>query len=190
MARREGACLTFFWGVISFVIAQRLLELGIAARNGKWMKAQGAYEVGREHYKYIVLGHVGFFLSLILEVQLWHKGLPPWWAWLFAVFVLAQVLRVWCISSLGKFWNTRIFVLPGVKVVTSGPYRFVRHPNYAVVIVEFVTLPLMFEAYFTAGLFTLLKIMLLAVRIPLEEKALQEATNYAQVFGAKSRLIP
>ncbi|MDQ0337776.1 methyltransferase [Caldalkalibacillus uzonensis] len=182
--------MTLFWIVIVFVIIERVLELGIAAHNAKWMFAQGAYEVGRSHYKYMVLVHMGFFLVLISEVLFWSTGLPSWWPLPLAVFGLAQSLRVWCLLSLGRFWNTRIIVLPGAKVVTRGPYRFIRHPNYVVVLLEFVSLPLLFQAYVTACLFTVLKLILLAVRIPLEEKALQRATDYAQAFRGKSRFLP
>ncbi|MCG6197960.1 hypothetical protein H1215_12360, partial [Anoxybacillus sp. LAT_38] len=74
----------------------------------------------------------------------------PWWAWTFSVFALAQGLRYWCIVSLGKRWNTRIYILPGAEPVRRGPYRFLRHPNYLVVATELFVLPLTFSAVATA----------------------------------------
>ena len=91
-------------------------------------------------------------------------------------------LRVWCLTALGPFWNTKIIILPGANVVKKGPYVWMRHPNYAVVCTEILLLPLMFQAYFTAVIFTLLNIAMLRVRIPMEENALREETNYSVKF--------
>ena len=100
-----------------------------------------------------------------------------------------QALRIWCIRSLGTFWNTKILILPDAQVVRKGPYVYMRHPNYAVVCLEILLLPLMFQAYFTAFCFTLLNITMLSVRIPIEEKALRDATNYNRVFQRRFRSL-
>ena len=172
-----------FFIVIALVIVQRLVEVAVAKRNEKRMLAQGAYEVGASHYPYMLALHISFFLFLIAEVVLLDRGISP----LFPVFLflLVQLLRVWCLTSLGKFWNTKIIILPGANVVTKGPYLYFRHPNYIVVCTEILLLPLMFQAYFTALAFTLLNLAMLSVRIPLEEKALIEATDYEEALKKK-----
>ncbi|MCY9549211.1 isoprenylcysteine carboxyl methyltransferase family protein [Lysinibacillus xylanilyticus] len=171
--------------ILILVILQRLTEVFIAKRNEKWMLSQGAYEVGSSHYPYMVSLHVGFFLFLIIEVVTNHKSLSSLFPVLFILFIAVQALRIWCIRSLGSFWNTKILILPDAKVVRKGPYTFMRHPNYAVVCLEIILLPLMFQAYFTAFCFTLLNVTMLSVRIPIEEKALRDATNYNHVFQKK-----
>lgn len=163
----------FFYMLWTAVILQRLWELRKARQNRKWMLERGAYEVGREHYPYLVAMHVLFFLSGWLEVQWRGGGLGRGW-WLFLLlFVAAQALRVWTLHTLGPYWNTRILVLPGARLVRHGPYRWVRHPNYLVVTVEFIALPLIFGAWLTALLFGMANLLLLLkVRIPVEERAL------------------
>ena len=173
----------FFWIVISIVIIQRLTELVIAKNNEKRMIAEGAYEVGARHYPMIVLLHTAFFVSLLAEVLIRKPALSPIWGVLLAIFLLTQVLRFWCLTSLGKYWNTKIIILPGADVVMKGPYKFIRHPNYVIVATEILVLPLLFGAYFTAILFTLLNAWMMSVRIPQEEKALKEATNYKEKFS-------
>ena len=94
-------------------------------------------------------------------------------------------MRIWCLTSLGKFWNTKIIILPGADVVIKGPYKFIRHPNYLIVTTELLVLPLLFSAYFTAIVFSILNIWMLSVRIPTEERALKEVTNYKEEFRLK-----
>ncbi|MCM3757670.1 isoprenylcysteine carboxyl methyltransferase [Sporosarcina aquimarina] len=173
----------FFWIVISIVILQRLAELVIAKNNEKRMKAQGAYEVGASHYPAIVLLHTAFFVSLLVEVLIRKPELSPIWGILLTIFLLTQVLRVWCLASLGKYWNTKIIILPGADVVMKGPYKFIRHPNYVIVATEILVLPMIFGAYFTAITFTLLNAWMMSVRIPQEEQALKDATNYKEKFS-------
>jgi methyltransferase len=163
--------------MVTVVTFQRLMELYVAKRNANKLKALGAYEVGQSHYKYMVLVHVSFLISLVVESFFWPKALPGWWPVILVVFLALQAFRIWCIWSLGIFWNTRIIVLPGAKRITRGPYRFMRHPNYVIVVLEIITLSLLFQAYLTGVVFTCLKAVLLSVRIPLEEKALQDACN-------------
>jgi methyltransferase len=96
---------------------------------------------------------------------------------LFLLFLLTQIARIWCIWSLGKYWNTKIIVLPGSPLVKKGPYKYVKHPNYIVVGAELFIIPLLFGAYITAVIFPILHILLLRVRIPCEEKALNKAIS-------------
>ncbi len=175
----------FFYIILILVILQRLIEVLIAKRHEKWMLSQDAYEVGASHYPYMVAMHISFFLFLTVEVITNDKGLSPLFPLFFFLFLAVQALRIWCIRSLGNFWNTKIMILPGAQVVRKGPYTYMRHPNYAVVCLEILLLPLMFQAYFTAFCFTLLNITILSVRIPIEEKALRDATDYNHIFQKK-----
>ena len=166
-----------FFIVFLFVILQRLIELVVARRNEKAMFAQGAYEVGASHYPYMILLHVGFLMSLMIEVM-YYKVFEFTHIVFLVLFIVVQIVRVWCLVSLGPFWNTKIIILRNARVVSKGPYKYIRHPNYLVVCLEIVLLPVMFGAYFTAILFTILNFIMLSIRIPLEEEALKHATNY------------
>ncbi|KAA0964833.1 isoprenylcysteine carboxyl methyltransferase [Sporosarcina sp. ANT_H38] len=172
-----------FFIVISIVIIQRLVELVVAKRNEKWMRSQGAFEAGAAHYPIMVSMHIAFFISLLAEDFLFDRSVSSVWILFLVIFLVAQVARIWCLASLGKFWNTKIIILPGADVVQKGPYKWVRHPNYIIVTTELLVLPLMFGAYITAIIFTLLNAWMLSVRIPAEEKALKEATNYSKKFS-------
>ena len=174
--------MILFFGVVGFVIIQRIVELFVARSNELWIRSEGGYEVGAKHYPYMVAIHVGFFISLIVEFLTFERSLPSYWMLLFVIFICLQLMRVWVISSLGRFWNTKILVLPGAHVVKKGPFHFIRHPNYVVVTLEIIVIPLMLGAYFTALVFTILNVLILRVRIPVEEAALREVTNYKEVF--------
>ncbi|WP_347549798.1 isoprenylcysteine carboxylmethyltransferase family protein [Pseudalkalibacillus hwajinpoensis] len=165
------------------LIVQRLGEMLIAKRNERWMKDRGGIEFGKNQYIYIVMLHVAFLLALAIETVLRSFTLSWFWTVMLTVFLIAQLLRVWTIRSLGRYWNTKIIVLPDADVVAKGPYRYIRHPNYIIVALEIVSLPLIFSSYLTAIVFTILNaVLLLKFRIPAEEKALTEVTNYADVF--------
>jgi methyltransferase len=169
-----------FWMFILFLCVQRISELFIAKRNEKWMLSQGAYEAGARHYPLIVALHTLFFISLIAEVTMMEKMLSSNWPIWLTLFLVTQFGRVWALRSLGPFWNTKIIVLPGAKVVKRGPYRWVRHPNYIIVTLEFIVIPLLFQAYYTAIIFTLLNAWMLSVRIAAEEQALTDATDFGK----------
>lgn len=168
----------FFAVIFIFVILQRLAEVIYAKSNEKRMKQQGAIESGASHYKWIVLLHVLFFISLLIEV-LFFEMADTGIRWLFLiVFIVAQILRVWALASLGQFWNTKILVLPGAEKVKKGPYRWIPHPNYVVVALEIFSLPLIFGAWRTALVFSIANaLLLLLVRIPAEEEALRQLEN-------------
>ncbi|MEK4030565.1 isoprenylcysteine carboxylmethyltransferase family protein [Pseudobacillus sp. FSL P4-0506] len=167
--------MNFFFILFIFVVIQRLLEVIYARSNEKRMRAQGAIEIGADHYKWIVWLHILFFVSWLAEALYLGTELAWGWQWYFTVFLIAQVLRIWSLASLGPFWNTKILVLPGAWRVKRGPYRWISHPNYVVVATEIVTLPLIFGAWRTALIFSVANaLLLLFVRIPAEEKALQK----------------
>lgn len=159
------------WRLFSFLIVQRFVELCWAKRNERWMKERGAKEFGQHHYKYIVCMHSLFFVSLLLEGM--RKRQSPLWPFLFKIFIVLQLFRLWIIVSLGRYWNTKIIVLPKAKRVQKGLYRWFRHPNYFVVSLELIMIPLMFQAYWTAIIFTICNAYLLSIRIRVEERALR-----------------
>jgi len=116
--------------------------------------------------------HFFFFLSLLIEVEVVKSSMPPYWPFLLIVFFFAQGLRYWSILSLGDRWTTRIIILPSEPRIQAGPYRFLKHPNYLAVAIELLALPMIFGAYFTAITFTILNMLMLRVRIEVEESAL------------------
>lgn len=175
---------------IGFIIIQRIIELVIAKRNETWIKELGGIEVGQLHYRFMVMIHVCFFITFISEVLIFHKGISHWWPFLLMLFALTQIGRGWVIFTLGRYWNTKILILPQAKVVKKGPYRFLKHPNYCIVTLEFIIVPFMFRAYMTALIFTLLNILILSIRIPAEERVLAQQTEYAEVFMGKNRFLP
>ena len=160
--------MTALYWVLLLVVAQRLAELVLAARNTQRLLARGGIEIGRRHYPLLVLLHGAWLAALLLLVP---PDTPPDLP-LLGVFLLLQAMRVWIIASLGRYWTTRVVTVPGEALVRRGPYRLLRHPNYAVVAGEIAVLPLAFGAWGIAALFSALNAVLLAWRIRVEEEAL------------------
>jgi methyltransferase len=162
--------VTLFPIVIGLVALSRLVELVVANRNTRALLAQGAVEIGRGQYPFIVALHALWLLALLLTVPM---DAPVDWYWL-GLFVVLQAGRIWVIASLGRFWTTRVITLPHAPLIRKGPYRFLRHPNYLVVALEIPVLPLAFDAWAIALSFGLLNLAVLAWRIGLEDRALAE----------------
>lgn len=154
--------------IVALVAAERAAELVHARRNTRALLARGGVEAGAGHYPLLVLLHAAWLAALLYFVP---TDSAPSWGWL-AVFVLLQLLRLWVLVSLGRYWTTRIITLPGAPLVRSGPYRFLRHPNYIVVVAEIAVLPLAFGAWRIALVFSVLNLALLAWRIRVEQQAL------------------
>lgn len=166
----------------AFVLAtgvERLVELVISKRNAAWAFARGGVESGRGHFPAMVALHTGLLVGALAEVWLLDRPFLPGLGWpMLVLAVLCQAGRYWVIASLGRQWNTRVIVVPGMPLVRRGPYRFagLRHPNYWIVAIEGVALPLVHTAWITALVFTVLNaILLLGFRIPAEERALRAA---------------
>lgn len=179
-----------FFIFVGLIVFQRITELVIARKNEAWMKRQGAIEFGQRHYPAMVSIHTAFFIFFILEVILFDKKLSDYWPVLLALFIFTQAMRVWALASLGRFWNTKIIILPGADVIKKGPYKIIKHPNYLIVAIELIVIPLMFNAYISMAIFTLLNILILSIRIPAEEKALNELTKYETAFTNQGRFVP
>jgi methyltransferase len=170
--------LTFFTVLVLLVGIERLVELVVSTRNATWSLEQGGFETGREHYPVMVVLHTGLLGGMLLEAWLVRPDVAPVLALTMTVLTVAsQVLRWWCISTLGRRWNTRVIVVPGLPLVRSGPYRWLRHPNYVAVVVEGVALPLVHAAWLTAVVFTLANAALLAVRLRVENTALETVSG-------------
>jgi len=160
-----------FWIFLFFIIGLRIAELFLARRNEQWLLSKGAVEYGQAHYPFIVGLHVLFILSLIIEYLLRGTGeLNPY---LLGLFFLLLAFKGWVISSLGRFWNTKIYRVPRFPLVKKEPYRFIKHPNYVIVIAEIAIIPLIFHLYYTAVIFTVLNAVMLYVRIREENRALE-----------------
>lgn len=154
--------------ILSLVTLERLGELWLSNRNTRRLLAQGAREAGAGHYPVMIALHV-LWLAALWWLGPGHQVEPFW----LAVFVLLELARVWVVTTLGPRWTTRIIVLPGAPLVRAGPYRWVDHPNYIVVVAEIAVLPLIFGLWQVALLFSLLNAAVLAVRIHEENRALR-----------------
>ena len=163
-----------FWSLIASLILQRLFELRLAQKNGRLALAAGANEFGARHYPFIVLFHILWFVCWIWESLESGPKLNSLWPYWLALLCLAQGLRYWAITSLGPYWNTRIFVIPGGLRIQKGPYRLLPHPNYIAVAVELICIPMIFGAWITALVASILNaLLLLCFRLPAENRALQ-----------------
>ena len=159
--------------LIALVGLERLAELVVAQRNLAWSRARGGVEVGLSHYPIMVVLHTGLLVGCLVEVFALNRPFIPALGWpMLAIVIAAQGLRWWCITTLGRQWNTRVVVIPGAERVSGGPYRLMSHPNYVAVVAEGIALPLVHGAWITALTFTVLNALLLRKRISIENSAL------------------
>ncbi len=154
--------------LLGLVVLQRVAELDFAAANTRRLRDEGAVEVDARGYPWLVLMHGAWLASLFLLVP---SDAAPSWP-LLAIFAVLQLGRLWVIATLGRRWTTRIIVLPGAPLMDGGPYRYLRHPNYAIVMAEIAVLPFAFGAVAIALVFSALNLMLICRRIRVEERAL------------------
>jgi len=181
--------VALYLAFLALLYAERLLELFIARRNASEAFARGGRESGRRHYAVMVAVHAVFPLACGTEVVVLHRAWPGAAGFAALAAALAsQGLRWWVVATLGWRWNTRIIVIPGVQPVITGPYRFLRHPNYLAVMLEAVAVPLVHGAWLAALVFSAANAAILAVRIPAEERALGSA--YEKAFARRSRFLP
>jgi len=156
------------------LVAERLGELWLSRRNLARLAARGAVEVHRGHFWMFVVLHTAYPIALVSEVIAGARP-PAAWPLCLGFWLVAQGLRAASMLALGERWNARIVVLPGEPPVSGGIYRWLAHPNYVAVALEFVAAPLMFGAWRTAGAFSALNALAMTVRVPAEERALREA---------------
>ena len=155
---------------ISFIILLRIAELIHSRSNEKWLLKNGAVEYGQKHYPFMVAMHVCFFISLIVEY--YFQPVHSYILSLVIFYLILTVIKTWVVLSLGKFWNTKIYHVTGAPLVNKGIYKYVKHPNYIIVILEIAIIPLAFHLYFTAIIFSILNAAMLYVRISEENKVL------------------
>jgi methyltransferase len=174
--------MTPLYWMVAFVIAQRSVELLIANRNTRRLLRAGGREHGSHTYPMIVILHAAWIVSIVLFIPAdQHVTIG-----LIVTYFVLQLFRIWVIASLGHRWTTRIITLPGCPLVKTGPYRYIRHPNYVVVALEIALLPMAFDAWRLASIFTILNAIVLRHRIRAENTALAEAS----VPNSQSRALP
>ncbi len=178
-----------YLGFLGLLGVERVVELAISRANGRVALANGAFEVGQGHYRWMAAMHAAFFVACAAEVLVFDRAFPGVLGFVALGLVLvAQVLRYSAVWALGRRWNVRIIVWPLAAPVTKGPYRFVRHPNYVAVGIELACVPLVHGAVLTAMVFSILNAAVLAIRIEEEERAL--GPGYAEAFRDRPRMIP
>ncbi|ATL32284.1 hypothetical protein KY5_7266c [Streptomyces formicae] len=159
--------------LVTAVAVVRLVEVTTARRNARWAIDRGGVEYGQSHYPVMITLHVCLLVGTVVEVALTGRAFVPWIGWpALAVLLLVQAGRAWCMRALGPRWNTRVIVVPGLPLITTGPYRWMRHPNYLIVLFEGIALPLVHTAWMTGVLFTIANTPWLVVRVRTENAAL------------------
>lgn len=164
--------------VIALLAVQRISELFIARRNTRRLMDQGAVETGANHYPFMILLHGAWLVGL--AALAWDRPIN---LALLVVIILLQAARFWVLLTLGARWTTRIITLPGAPLVTKGPYRFISHPNYVVVVLEIALIPLAFGLVWFALIFSILNALMLWVRIRAESRALRAAKGSGELVG-------
>ena len=149
----------------------RIGELILSQRNEIWLLQQGAIEYGQKHYSYIVALHILFIISLIAEYSTTQTA--TFSLFFLVLYLLLLAFKASVITSLGKFWNTKIYHISGFPLIKTGVYKYIKHPNYLIVIAEIAIIPLVFHLYITAFTFTLLNAIMLSVRIKEENRVLK-----------------
>jgi methyltransferase len=161
--------MTPLYAIIGYMAVLRVAELTLSAYNTRWLKARGAIEVGAGHYPLFILLHGSWLLAILFFTP---PGMSPDLGFL-ALLILMQLARAWVIVSLGRFWTTRIITLPDAPLITKGPYRYVHHPNYIIVMIEMAALPLAFHDGHIALIWSVANAMLLLWRLKVENAALE-----------------
>jgi methyltransferase len=186
-----GVSVILYLGLLVAVAALRLVELRISRRHQQEMIARGAAKVEEPRFRWMVLLHTAVLIGAAVEVVLLRRPLIPVLAvTMFAVFLAANAVRWWVIRTLGEHWNVQVMDSTRLGVITSGPFRYVRHPNYAAVFAEMLALPLIHTAWITALAGTLGHAMVLAQRLSTEERVLFANPDYRAAMSGKPRFLP
>ncbi len=163
-----------YLGVVGFTMVERLVELFVANQNYKRSMLQGGVEFGASHYKFMVLMHSLFLSALVAEPIVFNRSVT--WSQftiLLVVVIMCQFMRWWVIKTLGSQWNTRVVVIPGATKINGGPFKYLNHPNYLIVAIEIIALPLLHNAWITAVVFSLANGFMMKARIEVENEALR-----------------
>ena len=169
----------------------RLVEIWLSKRNKRWLAEKGVAKVPEPRFRWMVLFHIGVLVSAGLEVVLLQRPFLPVLALAMSlIFALANFLRWWVIHTLSRHWNVGVMASLQLGVVTDGPFRWVRHPNYLAVFVELVALPLIHTAWLTALVGSILHTWILRQRVSVEEATLLADPAYRAAMGSKPRFLP
>jgi methyltransferase len=180
-----------YLGLLLIVALLRILELQISRRHQREMVAHGAAKVNDPRFRWMVLLHTAVLVGAALEVVFLHRPFIPILAAVcFVIFLAANAVRWWVIRTLGEHWNVQIMNSTGLGVITTGPFRYVRHPNYAAVFVEMLVLPLIHTAWITALAGSLAHIVVLSQRLSTEERVLFSDAQYRAAMAGKPRFLP
>jgi methyltransferase len=181
----------WFLALLVAVGLLRLVELGISKRHQKQMAERGAAKVDEPRFRWMVLLHTAVLLGAAVEVLLLRRPFLLWLAVpMFAIFLAANGVRWWVIRSLGTHWNAQVVDSTRLGVVTTGPFRYVRHPNYAAVFSELLALPLIHTAWITATAGAIAHIVVLSQRLSTEERVLFANPDYRAAMTGKPRFLP
>jgi methyltransferase len=173
------------------VAALRIFELRISKRHQQRMTSRGAAKVKDPYFRWMALFHTVVLIGAAAEVIFFHRPLIPALAIpMFAVFLAANLVRWWVIRTLGEHWNVQVVDSTKLGFVASGPFRYVRHPNYAAVFLEMIALPLIHSAWITALAGALAHIIVLSLRLSVEDPVLLSNPDYAATMGSKPRFLP
>jgi methyltransferase len=180
-----------YLGLLVLVALLRIYELRISRTHQKEMIARGGSKVNDPRFRWMVLLHTLVLIGCAVEVVFLHRPFYPWFAAIcFVIFLAANAVRWWVIRTLGQHWNVQVMDSTGMGVVTSGPFRYVRHPNYAAVFVEMLALPLMHCAWITAITGSLAHALVLSQRLATEERVLFSDAKYRAAMSGKPRFVP
>jgi methyltransferase len=180
-----------YLGLLVAVAAGRFVELAISRRNQRRLAAQGARKIREAHFRWMVLLHSGVLVAAGLEVVLLHRPFIRGLALAMSVlFVLANVLRWWVIRTMSGHWNVQVMAGTHLGIITAGPFRWIRHPNYVAVTIELIALPLIHTAWITATLAAVANACILHHRLAIEEGMLLADPQYRAVMGPKPRFLP
>ena len=188
---RDRMTVGAFLGLLVAVALLRLVELRISKRHQQEMAARGAAKINEPKFRWMVLLHTAVLLGAALEVVFLRRPFLPWLAApMFVIFLTANAVRWWVIRSLGEHWNVQVVDSTRLGVVTSGPFRYVRHPNYAAVFAEMLALPLIHTAWITAVAGAIVHMGVLRQRLSTEERVLFANPDYRTAMTGKPRFLP
>jgi len=180
-----------YLGLLALVGLARLVELRISRRNQRNLEKLGVRKIAEPHFRWMVFTHAGILACAAAEVMTLHRPLIPYLAIaMAALFVFATALRWWVIRTLAGHWNVEVMASSRVGVVASGPYRWVRHPNYVAVVIELFALPMIHTAWITALAGTLANLEILRRRLRVEDSVLMADLAYRAAMGSKPRFLP
>jgi methyltransferase len=186
-----GLSVILFLGLLLCVAALRLVELCISRRHQDGLVARGATRVNEPRFRWMVALHTALLAGAALEVVLLKRSFhPALAAAMFAIFLAANAVRWWVIRTLGEHWNVHVIDSTRLGVITTGPFRYVRHPNYAAVFTEMLVLPLIHTAWLTSLAGALAHIAVLSQRLATEERVLLANPDYRAAMAGKPRFLP